>query len=400
MDVISYPAAAFLAAAVVLLALPTGRTIRLALLVAANLGFLGLCDRLAPAVFLAVSLAAFGLAHLGARGLGSFSFGLLALPIAALLFVPKTGLLGSAPGAESLAGFAAAFARAPAYTIGASYFTLRALHFAIDARREGRVPIPLLEMLAWNGFFPTLLAGPIERAPHFAESFPTLGRPSLHDVLDGIARIFVGLVKKVVLSEIALRWAQPLLDFEQGVVPSVGVAWLALYAFGLYFYFDFAGYSDLALGAGRLCGIRLAENFDNPYLRPNISEFWRTWHISLSTWIRDYVFLPLCGRSSSPWRPRFASVAAMVLCGLWHGPTIGWAVWGLFHGVALAVHQSWTAWLRRHFAWKRRLASSRLTTLVATLVTFHFLALAWTWTAYATTGLSTSLRYLALLAGL
>ncbi|MBL8695737.1 MAG: MBOAT family protein [Planctomycetes bacterium] len=397
MDVLSGAAAGFLAAVALALALPLPRTAKLALLVVANLAFLALHDRMAPGVFLAVSLAAFGLARLGARGISGGLFALLAAPIAALLFLPKTGLFGTNPAALALTGFAREFAKAPAAFVASSYFTMRALHFALDARREGKVPGTLLEMLAWNGFFPTLIAGPIERFGNFSQSLDRLGRPDFGDFTHGAWRIFVGVLKKVVLSELFFELSRPLLDFGSpaGAALGTGDAWLALYAFGLYFYFDFSGYSDLAIGAGRICGIRLAENFDNPYLRPNISEFWRTWHISLSTWIRDYVFLPLCGRSTGAWRPRAASVASMVLCGLWHGPTLGWAVWGVFHGAALALHQSWTAWLRKRFQWKQRLAKSRVAFVASTLVTFHFLAIAWIWTAYAGAGLGTSLRYLA-----
>lgn len=397
MDVLSLEALGFLAAAAAALALPTPRAARLAILGIANLAFLALAHPAAPAVFLATTLAAFALARAAARGLAAPLFAAACVPFAGLLLLPKTGLLGEAPGAAALGGFAAAFAKAPAFFVGGSYFTLRALQMVFDARREGAAPASLLETIAWNGFFPTLTAGPIERSQHFAESLGRLGRPSPEDLLDGSWRIFLGLLKKVVLSQLFYAWAAPLLAFETGASVARGEAWAALYAFGLYFYFDFSGYSDLALGAGRFCGIRLAENFDNPFLRPNISEFWRTWHVSLSTWIRDYVFLPLCGRSTSPWRPRAASVASMVLCGLWHGPTLGWAIWGAFHGSALAAHQSWVSFLRRRLRWKQRLAKSRVAWAASTFVTFNFLAFAWTWTAYASTGVGTTLRFLRLL---
>lgn len=407
MDVISLRAAGFLALAVVLLAIPAPRTARLVLLTIANLAFLALLHPGAPAVFAAVTLAAYVGAKIAAsanatKENGTFSprnitVTIFSLLIGSLLFLPKTGIFGGASGAAS--GFAANFAKSPAYFAGASYFTLRALQFMFDARREGIVHFNILELFAWNGFFPTILAGPIERSQHFEQSLQNLGRPSFADIQDGVWRIYLGLLKKLVLSQIFFTWAQPLVDFERHIVPTTGEAWLSLYSFGLYFYFDFSGYSDLALGAGRFCGIRLAENFDNPYLRPNISEFWRTWHISLSSWIRDYVFLPLCGKGGSPRRAHVASVVSMVLCGLWHGPTAGWALWGVLHGAALSIHQSWTAWLRKHFKWKQKLAKSKTAKIVAIVFTFHFLAVAWTWTAYASTGVGTTWRFLLLLFG-
>ncbi|MBI3817483.1 MAG: MBOAT family protein [Planctomycetes bacterium] len=404
MDVLSLKAAGFLAASVLLLCIPAPRTIRLGLLVIANLAFLALLHPLAPAVFGAVTLLAYAGARVAANakgGTAKAAVGIFSILIGSLLFVPKLGIFpdGGGHGAPG-AGFAANFAKSPAYFAGASYFTLRALQFMFDAKREGKVHFNILETLAWNGFFPTLLAGPIERSQHFTESLDTLGKPCAGDLIDGAWRIYIGLLKKVVLSQIFFTWAQPLVEFEHGVRPTHLEAWTSLYSFGLYFYFDFSGYSDLAIGAARFCGIRLAENFDNPYLRPNISEFWRTWHISLSSWIRDYVFLPMCGKSSSRWRPHAASVGSMVLCGLWHGPTFGWALWGVFHGVALSIHQQWTAWLRKHFRWKQKLTKSKIARAIAMIITFHFLAIAWTWTAYATTGVGTTWRFLLILFGI
>lgn len=394
MDVLSLRAASFLAAAVLLLRLPSPPRVKMALLAAANLAFLALADPGAPLLFLAVTSGAWVLARQAARGTAPVLFATATIPFAALLLLPKSGVFGVNEAASALGGFAANFARAPALFIGTSYFTLRALQFVIDARREGKPSLGFLEMLAWNGFFPTIVAGPIERSQHFAMSLPFLGRPSIDDALEGTWRIFLGLLKKVVLSQIAYAWAAPLLDFERGVVPERLEAVLALYAFGFYFYFDFSGYSDLAIGAGRFCGIRIAENFDNPMLRPNISEFWRTWHVSLSTWIRDYLFLPMCGRSTNPWRARGASIVSMTLCGLWHGPTLGWVLWGVLHGSALAIHQSWVGFLRRRFRLKQRLAKSKIAFAAAVALQLNFLSLTWIFTAYAHSAVTLPLRYL------
>lgn len=396
MDVLSLRAAGFLAGAVLLLLLPSPRAVKLWLLCAANLAFLYLLHPAAPVVFLAVTVVAFVSAKAAARGGSAWIVGAAVVVLASLLFLPKTELLNFGAAAPAT-GFAASFSKSAAFFAGASYFVLRALQFVFDARRERTVHFGLLETIAWNGFFPTILAGPIERSQHFAQSMERLGKPSLEDLAAGVTRLYFGLLKKVVLSQIAFNYAQPLLDFERGVLPSHTDAWISLYAFGLYFYFDFSGYSDLALGAGRFCGIRLAENFDNPYLKPNISEFWRAWHISLTSWIRDYVFIPLCGKGTPPIRPHVASWVSMVLCGLWHGVTTGWIAWGLFHGVALSIHQLWTSFLRKRFKLKQKLAKWRLARAVSIAITFNFLAVAWVWTAYASTGLGTSIRFFRLL---
>jgi len=205
-----------------------------------------------------------------------------------------------------------------------------------------------------------------------------------------------------VLGGIALAWAAPITGFGSGPfsASSSGQAWLALYAITLYAYFDFAGYSDMSIGVARLMGLRLAENFDNPYLRPSIAEFWRGWHLSLSFWIRDYLFLPMCGRTASALRPHAAALGSMTLCGLWHAPNPGWVLWGLLHGAGLSVHQAWTVWLRKRFALKKRLAASIPVRVVATALTFHFVALTWVFVAIDPWRLGPSVRYLGVLFGL
>jgi D-alanyl-lipoteichoic acid acyltransferase DltB (MBOAT superfamily) len=147
-------------------------------------------------------------------------------------------------------------------------------------------------------------------------------------------------------------------------------------------------------------GVRLAENFDNPYLRASPSEFWQGWHISLSSWVRDYLFLPLCGRSRSALRPHLAALCAMALCGLWHAPSVGWLLWGLLHGLGLSAHQAWTLWMRKRFALKRRLAASLPYRVLCVVLTFHFVTLTWTFVAIDAQRVGPTLRYLRLLVGL
>jgi D-alanyl-lipoteichoic acid acyltransferase DltB (MBOAT superfamily) len=388
LDLIGLPCAAFVAAVALAVALPLPAPAKRALLLAANGAFLWFFDPLAPLLFLATSLVGYGAARLAARGAGAFTLLLTCLPLALPLFLPKLPMFGGAAAVDATGAAAGAAAAAAgdvanvvgarmAMFIGASYITLRALHVVLDARRTRRVHFGLFDFLVYNSFFPTIVAGPIERADHFARSFDRLGRPSAADLRAGVTRLFTGLFKKVVLGGIALQWAAPITGFESGDALSAGQGWLALYAIALYAYFDFAGYSDMALGVGRLMGLRLAENFDNPYLRPSIAEFWRGWHLSLSYWIRDYLFLPMCGRSASALRPHLAAILSMALCGLWHAPNPGWVLWGVAHGAGLSVHQAWTVWLRKRFALKKRLAKSVPVRVVATLLTFHFVALTW-----------------------
>jgi D-alanyl-lipoteichoic acid acyltransferase DltB (MBOAT superfamily) len=393
-ELISLTAAAFVAAA--LLATRFGSPLwRRAALLAFNAAFMATFHPLAPLVCMAASLLGYGAAVLGARRSALALPAALCLPLVLLLFVPKLGDYGG--GEEGMAGNVLG-SKALVF-VGASYFTLRALHFAIDARRKQRLGLGLLDYLVWNSFFPTIVAGPIERAEHFAQSYARLGRAGPEDWAEGAKRIFFGLLKRVVLGQLAFAWARPIATFEVGSELAWSEAWLALYAMCLYAYFDFAGYSDLAIGSARLFGLRLAENFDNPYLRPSISEFWQGWHISLSTWIRDYLFLPMCGRSPSVVRPHLAALASMGLCGLWHAPELGWLLWGLAHGAGLSVHQAWTLFLRKRFALKKKLARSKPYRVLATLATFHFIALTWVLISIDATDLGPAWRYFAILLG-
>lgn len=394
MDPLSLHAVLFVAAVAVLLRLPLAVRARRTLLLVANAAFLYLFHPLAPLVCAAASTLAYGAAALAARGPHRVASAAIAAPLVALLFLPKLWwLAGDGDGIGNAVGSRAAL------FIGASYFTLRALSFLIDVRRSGRLHLGYVDFLVYNSFFPTIIAGPIERADHFAKTYERLGRADRADLRAGISRIFLGLLKKAVLGSILLSWAAPLQSFADGQTSlTTGDAWISLYAWVLYTYVDFAGYSDLALGVARLLGIRLAENFDNPLLRNSIAEFWRGWHISLSFWIRDYLFLPLCGKSRSSLRPHLAALASMTLCGLWHAPNAGWALWGLAHGAGLSLHQAWTLWLRNRFRLKLRLQRSPVFRVVATVVTFHFVAGTWILTLGGN-DLRVVLRYLAALSG-
>jgi alginate O-acetyltransferase complex protein AlgI len=398
LDLISTQALLFVAAVVAVLAVPQPAVSRRALLLVANFAFLYLFDPLAPALFLGVSLAAYFVARLAARGVHGVTLFMLCVPLLAPLFLPKLPIFS---GAGETASVGNVVGVRLAFFIGASYFTLRALHCVLDARRKGELHLGLFDFLVYNSFFPTMVAGPIERADHFKQTYDKLGRPDAEDIREGFTRLFTGLLKKVVLGGIALSWAEPITNFAQSQGGlSAGSAWIALYAIALYAWFDFAGYSDMAIGVGRLMGIRLAENFENPYMRTSIAEFWRGWHISLSFWIRDYLFIPMAGRSASAWRPHLAALGSMTLCGLWHGPNLGWGLWGLMHGLGLSVHQAWSARLRKNFRLKKRLANSRIARVLAILLTFHFVALTWTLVSIDTTRIGPTLDYLAVLFGL
>ncbi len=225
--------------------------------------------------------------------------------------------------------------------LGVSFFTFEFIHYAVD-RYRGKVERGTAgEYLAFLFFFPTMVAGPIKR---FQDFLPYLRRPSGDWATDwnrGVTRILTGLVKKFAVADSLTALTDHLTRAdiaaaERWVLP----VWL--FAYGWKIYFDFSAYSDIAIGSGRLFGIRIPENFDWPYFRPNVAEFWRHWHMSLYKWLVDYVFVSLGGsRGSTAFVCRNVLIVLLV-SGIWHGAGLNFVVWGLWHGVLLVVHRLWS----------------------------------------------------------
>ena len=224
--------------------------------------------------------------------------------------------------------------------LGISFFTFEFYHFASD-RRAGRSESGTLgEYLAFILFFPTLVAGPIKRFQEFA---PQLREPLTdwnRDWERGWTRILTGLAKKFAVADLMTSLtmhlnAHDILTADRRVLP------LWLLAYGIKIYADFSGYSDIAIGSSRLFGLRVQENFDWPYFRPNIRLFWHTWHMSLTRWLRDYLYIPLGGSRVPPLRIYANIAVVMLLCGLWHGAGIHFVAWGLWHGLLLIGHRLW-----------------------------------------------------------
>ena len=229
--------------------------------------------------------------------------------------------------------------------LGISFFTFEFIHYAVD-RYKGRVERGTLgEYLAFIFFFPTMVAGPIKR---FQDFVPCLREPSLDWQTDwnrGVTRILVGLVKKVVVADLLTSLTDHLNRRDIARV-SRSTLLLWLFAYGWKIYFDFAGYSDIAIGSGRLFGLRVPENFDWPYFRTNIADFWRHWHISLYRWLVDYLFIPLGGsRGTTFFVCRNVSIV-MLVSGLWHGAGVNFVVWGAWHGSLLVIHRLYATALK------------------------------------------------------
>ncbi len=226
-----------------------------------------------------------------------------------------------------------------------SFFTFQQITYLVDAWRGETAEYDFISYCLFVTFFPQLIAGPIVHHSEMMPQFARQRRPSEYaeDIAIGLFVFSVGLVKKAVLADGVARYASPVFaDAEAGVALDMAAAWGGALAYTLQLYFDFSGYSDMAVGAARLFGIRLPLNFDSPYKSRSIVEFWRRWHMTLSRFLRDYLYIPLGGGRVRPGR-RFVNVmTTMLLGGLWHGAGWTFVVWGGLHGCYLAVNQAWT----------------------------------------------------------
>ena len=248
---------------------------------------------------------------------------------------------------------------------GISFYTFQTISYVIDVYRGNAEP----ERNFWRfacfvSFFPHLVAGPLTRHDQL---IPQLTRVADEGIKprweDGIYLFTIGLAKKTLIGDRIAPLVHPLIGDATHM--SMATAWLALLGFTLQIYFDFSGYSDMAVGLGRLFGIELPQNFNSPYKAKNPSDFWRRWHITLSRWLRDYLYITLGGNRCSPLRHNVNLMATMVLGGLWHGANWTYALWGLYHGLLLMFFH----WLE--IPW------TRLPILLQRLVTFILVSIGW-----------------------
>jgi alginate O-acetyltransferase complex protein AlgI len=230
--------------------------------------------------------------------------------------------------------------------IGISFYTFEAISYVVDVY-SGRVRAErrLAHFLLFILFFPHLVAGPIVRGRDF---LPQVNRPkrwtwTRADV--GLRLILLGVVKKLAVADRLALYADPVFA-DPGAFGTMAL-WLATVACAFQIYCDFSGYSDMALGLARLFGYRLVRNFDRPFLAANLSEFWRRWHISLSSWLRDYVFIPLGGSRGGRWKAYRNVLVVMTLAGLWHGAGWNYVLFGVAHGALLVVHRLFRDWCER-----------------------------------------------------
>jgi alginate O-acetyltransferase complex protein AlgI len=219
--------------------------------------------------------------------------------------------------------------------VGISFYTFHTINYVVDVYR-GEVPAQksYLKMLLFVSLFPQLVAGPIVRYVHVADDIDHR-KHTWDNFSRGLTRVCIGLFKKVCIANVAGELVAKYLEGDVSAL-SVGEAWLGLAMFTVQIYFDFSGYSDMAIGLGLMMGFHIRENFQHPYVARSVTDFWRRWHISLSSFFRDYVYIPLGGKNHHPYRNLFIVWA---LTGLWHGASWNFMLWGLYFGVLIAVER-------------------------------------------------------------
>jgi alginate O-acetyltransferase complex protein AlgI len=222
--------------------------------------------------------------------------------------------------------------------IGISFFTFHAISYVIDvSRRDATAQKSPVHAALYLLLFPQLIAGPIIRYRDIADQLARR-TVSVDDFAYGVRRFVIGLAKKVLIANVVAGPADRIFAMPPAEL-SAAHAWLGIVCYTVQIYFDFSGYSDMAIGLGRMFGFRFPENFRWPYVATSVTAFWRRWHISLSTWFRDYLYIPLGGNRVSPARRYANLVTVFFLCGLWHGASWNFVIWGLWHGSFLVIER-------------------------------------------------------------
>jgi alginate O-acetyltransferase complex protein AlgI len=257
--------------------------------------------------------------------------------------------------------------------VGVSFYTFESMSYVIDVHRRLMPPIRNpLDYAVFITFFPHLVAGPIVRVREFAPQLARALTPRDVHVRRGACLLLLGLVKKVLISDQVAPVADAV--FADPLAHGALGTWVGVVAYSIQIYCDFSGYSDMALGLACLFGYRLPRNFDMPYRSRNITEFWRRWHMTLSSWLRDYLYIPLGGSRGTRGRTYRNLALVMLLGGLWHGASWTFVVWGGIHGLGLVVHREWVRLRGPHAS---SLAVRRLGAVVSWAGTLLFVMTAW-----------------------
>ena len=264
--------------------------------------------------------------------------------------------------------------------LGFSYVAFRLLHTLRDRQTERLPALTLAEYLNYVIFFPSFAAGPIDRAERFVLELRNPVALAEQDWVQAGTRFFIGLFKKFVIAD-----ALALVSFNDALAEQVRSPvwiWFLLYAYSLRIYFDFSGYTDIAIGLARILGIRLPENFAAPFLKPNLTQFWNSWHMTLTHWFRAYYFNPITRSLRTKQLPVpliifTAQLSTMVVIGLWHGITWSFFFWGIWHGLGLFIQNRWSEWIQSRMETPPPPHRQLVLNVIGMFLTFNFVSLGW-----------------------
>lgn len=253
--------------------------------------------------------------------------------------------------------------------VGISFYTFQSISYVVDVYKRRIKPTRFwIDYLFFLSFFPALVAGPIVRADYFLPQLEKNERASIEDVWGGLWLVIVGIIKKALIADYISQYND--LIFTDPSIYTGVQALMGVLGYTMQIYCDFSGYSDMAIGLALIMGFKLGINFDSPYQSCNLTEFWRRWHISLSSWLRDYVYIPLGGNRKGVVRTYVNNFLTMLIGGLWHGAAWKFIFWGAMHGVGLAVHKASKPWLDR-------IPDNFVTKLFFGAITFIYVSLLW-----------------------
>ena len=251
-----------------------------------------------------------------------------------------------------------------ALPLGISFFTFQGISYVVDVYRNPiNYQVRLTKIGLYIALFPQLIAGPIIKY-HELESYLQQRTVNLHKLSSGLLRFIKGLAKKVLIADQLVQLVDPIFASPIQELHTFD-AWIALIAFSLQIYFDFSAYSDMAIGIGRMLGFKIPENFNYPYVASSFKDFWKRWHISLSTWFRDYLYIPLGGNRKGKWRTIFNLIFVFFITGLWHGANYTFIAWGMFHGFFLLLEKL-----------QFRIKTPQI---IRRSITFFLVTLSWVW---------------------
>ncbi len=262
--------------------------------------------------------------------------------------------------------------------VGISFYTFQSISYVVDVYKGRLAPTATwLEYLFFLSFFPALVAGPIVRADYFIPQIRQRNEASRTELYTGLWLILLGVVKKALIADYIAQYNDLIFNSPTGY--SGFESLMGVIGYTMQIYCDFSGYSDMAIGIALIMGFKLMKNFDFPYKSKNLTEFWRRWHISLSTWLRDYVYIPLGGNRKGKVRTYLNNFLTMLVGGLWHGAAWKFVFWGAMHGVGLAVHKLCKPWLDKlPRSWWIKAAAWSVTMIYVSLLWVFFRADSWT----------------------